>query len=348
MKTIADYIHRVGTLLTNKTEWSQAIGRLVVIPILVTHFFFAQSSALAVSLLFMGIAIVWAFWVHAVPYIRERTFAACILDNVGVSAALFAAGPEHPGLALLYFWIMMGNGYRYSSVHATVSIISTVVTFWVAVLFSERWDGFLSEAVELTTGFVLIGWFTYRLMANIEQITLEAKAQELRARRFETKAKRDGLTGLCNREAAIEFLTKASFTRDQVGVLFIDLDNFKQFNDQYGHHVGDQVLVNISKRLTRCVRGHDLVYRYAGDEFIVVVCDDDRATINTIANRISVEMGAPISVKENPDLHVTGSIGIAILGVHGQSVSAVLRNADSAMYVAKRLGRNQIAWYDEK
>jgi diguanylate cyclase (GGDEF)-like protein len=348
MSTLTDVFKKVGAKMTEATECSQALTRLIVSSIFVVYFAVTAPSILPYLAVFMGIACLWLLWVLNTPTFPMRQYAGIVFDNAVISMVLFILGPGHTGIVLMYFWVMIGNGYRFSSFHALISIVAMVFTFWVTALTSPKWAGYIPSAIEITIGYVLISWFVRHVMQNLERAISSAESHKRTAKRFEAEAKHDGLTGLCKRELAQEYLKEAEQDGRRVGVLFIDLDNFKKFNDDYGHHVGDQVLINISKRLLRCVREFDIACRYAGDEFIVVANDEDRSTINTIANRIRHEMDMPMNIEGVPLLHVTCSIGVAMLGVHGRTGKDVIRNADTAMYIAKRQGRNQVAWFDDK
>ena len=164
---------------------------------------------------------------------------------------------------------------------------------------------------------------------------------------------RDPLTGIPNRLALMErldvALSRAERSQDVVAVLFCDLDDFKLVNDGYGHEFADRVLVEIARRLERLQRKSDTVARIGGDEF-VVVCDGlhDVEEATTIASRIHAAIEQPIAVDGRQCL-ITSSIGIAT--VDGTSVehadSIVLRNADAAMYRAKRRGRARWHRFDD-
>jgi diguanylate cyclase (GGDEF)-like protein/PAS domain S-box-containing protein len=153
----------------------------------------------------------------------------------------------------------------------------------------------------------------------------------------------DGLTGLANRGLFEETLALAveRGKRDgtAVGVLFLDLDNFKLVNDSLGHHAGDALLTALAIRLRACTRETDVVARQGGDEFLLMVADVDRAevdaTIRQVVERLSEAMAEPF------DLHGTafrafGSIGVSIFPRDADGPEALLRNADIAMYRAKR------------
>jgi diguanylate cyclase (GGDEF)-like protein/PAS domain S-box-containing protein len=165
---------------------------------------------------------------------------------------------------------------------------------------------------------------------------------------------RDPLTGIPNRLALMErldvALSRAERSQDVVAVLFCDLDDFKIVNDGYGHEFADRVLVEIARRLERLQRKSDTVARIGGDEF-VVVCDGlhDVEEATAIASRIHATIEQPIVVDGRQCL-ITSSIGIAT--VDGTSVehadsATLLRNADAAMYRAKRRGRARWHRFDD-
>lgn len=152
-------------------------------------------------------------------------------------------------------------------------------------------------------------------------------------------AAHDHLTGLPNRASALallEDLCARSRGRDDVGVVFVDLDDFKAINDTYGHHAGDAVLVEVADRLRRATRERDLVGRFAGDEF-VVVCPDVGSpdVLRTVAARIrDLVGGEPVHV-DGARIPTSASAGVA-LGPGRGSVGDLLRAADEAMYLDKR------------
>ena len=166
-------------------------------------------------------------------------------------------------------------------------------------------------------------------------------------------AQHDALTGLTNRTLLIDRIEHAIESREDdarlLVLLFCDVDGFKNINDAYGHQVGDAALTAIASRLTAAVRPQDTVARIGGDEF-VVFCEsvDDMEQATVTASRIRAAVSAPLMIG-GEDVEVTLSIGIAVAEAgEDTNPDTLLRDADEAMYKAKRQGPNVIEMFDEK
>lgn len=162
-------------------------------------------------------------------------------------------------------------------------------------------------------------------------------------------AQHDALTGLPNRillEDRIEQSLLQSTRHDlQVALLFIDLDRFKVINDILGHAVGDELLSAVARRLQTCVRAEDTVARQGGDEFVIVVPNIDHAEdAAQVAQQVVTAMAAPFLVR-GYELHVMPSIGISTYPADGENVQTLMKNADTAMYDAKKSGGNGYQFY---
>ncbi len=165
----------------------------------------------------------------------------------------------------------------------------------------------------------------------------------------------DPLTSLPNRRLLLDRLghrLAASKRHESYGaLLFLDLDHFKRLNDNFGHDVGDKLLVEVAQRLRRCSRGVDTIARFGGDEFLVIVDDlsqDSRqaaAQAESVADKIRAELGQPYDFIGNE--HDFGvSIGICLFFGDETSVDTLLKQADMALYQAKEAGRNSIRFYN--
>lgn len=166
-----------------------------------------------------------------------------------------------------------------------------------------------------------------------------SRAQERAQAQLAFQASCDPLTGLANRTALGAQLARTEPAPDApVAVLYVDLDGFKQINDEYGHEAGDAVLRAVSGRLSSAVREGDLVARLGGDEFVLLCPGVPADEAVRLAERIITDVAWPVAY-EGHDLVVGASIGIA--GSTDDAAEGLLRSADAAMYEAKRLGRGR-------
>jgi diguanylate cyclase (GGDEF)-like protein/PAS domain S-box-containing protein len=163
------------------------------------------------------------------------------------------------------------------------------------------------------------------------------------------QATHDALTGLPNRNLLQDRLQQAMLGAQRKGeiaaVAFIDLDQFKFINDSLGHEVGDDLLKAVGARLRSCMRAADTVARLGGDEFVIVLCGYQGCeAISDTMRRVVAAVSEPWEVN-GLALHVTCSVGIAVYPNDAQDAQTLLRHADSAMYKAKELGRNNFQYY---
>ena len=160
----------------------------------------------------------------------------------------------------------------------------------------------------------------------------------------EIRAATDGLTGLPNQRAVTDALKRmfaqAAATQAPLALLMLDLDHFKQVNDQHGHPVGDQVLAGVGAALRAALRNQDFAGRKGGEEFAILLPDTEVAVALEIAERIRAAI-AEISLP-GTDAPVTVSIGVAGYPGHASTLDRLERLADAALYVAKRQGRNRV------
>lgn len=172
----------------------------------------------------------------------------------------------------------------------------------------------------------------------------------------------DALTNLPNRKLFNDrlklALANAKRTMKMLAVLFIDLDLFKEINDQHGHKVGDMVLKKTAQRLLSCVRETDTVARLGGDEFVILISNiESELDVHKITDKLLESAVKPIEIVKSNDtsqiidvklknLQVSASIGVAIYPQHGTNEKTLITNADSAMYLAKKSGKNQVKFFE--
>jgi len=193
-------------------------------------------------------------------------------------------------------------------------------------------------------GFVLLIGLMLRYMRRTAE---EISAGESQLRHL---ALHDPVCGLPNRIYFGDRLEKAINDVRQGGaaaaVFYIDLDHFKDVNDTLGHHIGDELILNVTQRLSRIMRGDDLVARLGGDEFaIITACASDSYSLQAIAGRIISAVCAPYQISGH-NIIIGASIGIAAIDRRARDAGDILRYADMALYRAKNEGRNRACIYD--
>ncbi len=183
----------------------------------------------------------------------------------------------------------------------------------------------------------------------IETIASQASASIENALLFEQMEKlavTDGLTGLFNRryfyEMAEKELARAIRYKKTMALIMIDLDHFKQTNDQFGHLVGDQVLQLIATNCTKIMRKIDILSRYGGEEFVVLLPETDLKEALTVADRLREAIASSQLVTEKGVVRVTGSLGVSTLGMCAPEIRLLIDCADIALFEAKNTGRNHV------
>lgn len=227
-----------------------------------------------------------------------------------------------------YIIVALGNGMRYRLPFFREAVVGCFIGGAVALAF--RYIDYLS-AVSLATVFVvlfggIIILYSYSLMERIE------RARE----KLEAEGRVDALTGLLNRRALQEKAAVLFNVLDRgqktLAVIFADLDKFKIVNDRMGHRAGDRVLSQVAALLANCARRSDIVARYGGDEFIVIMPDARQEHAFLLAERM-LEAVRQWSARNDVDVSV--SIGIGEAPRHGAQLPAVLEQVDRALYKAK-------------
>lgn len=284
-------------------------------------------------------------------------------EKLGAAAGTLSQQVNIVALASDMADLLCGNGTRESidsamrdaqkmlgmQLEVTVDILASSAGILqdIAPLFEIRIDdpacleSVLHEAREL----ILLRHIN--VMQRSETLTRNVEVLEDRARRLEEENRRDALTGLYNRAYLNQMLEEeirlASSHGWPLSVIFIDLDGFKLVNDEYGHLVGDEVLMNTAKILIESVRGSDFVARYGGEEFIVVLPGTGRERAAMMCERLLAAFRGMHHSVDGRSIVVTASIGAAIHGEDHEfaGLEDVLKAADHALYTAKRRGRNQ-------
>jgi diguanylate cyclase (GGDEF)-like protein/PAS domain S-box-containing protein len=225
---------------------------------------------------------------------------------------------------------------------------------WEALSIDGKWEG---EIVDRNKqGIMFSQWLSirtifdhrgnpYRRIAIFSDITDQKEAKQ----KLWHQANFDALTGLSNRSMFNYRLKKEllEIERNQtlIALLFLDLDHFKDINDTLGHDKGDILLKEAANRISRCVRRNDIIARFGGDEFTIILLDIESVqVVETIASELLVELSHGFALDGEP-YYISASIGITIAPNDSLKAETLLMNADQAMYAAKKEGRNRFRFY---
>lgn len=218
-----------------------------------------------------------------------------------------------------------------------------------ALVEIQRTQQTTSREIQTRGGRVLVVTFAPAAEGGVLMSTEDATERKATEARIEQMARFDELTGLANRFEyngnIAEAFSRLERTGDPFALLYLDLDGFKQVNDSLGHDIGDRVLMETASRLQGAIRGSDVLARFGGDEFLLILPAANHAVVTVIAQRMIDAMTKAFTI-DNKTVYVTASIGIAMAPFDGATPADLLRHADTALYKAKAAGRNTLMFFN--
>ena len=331
------------------------------------HIYLWGAILLAISFARIGVSLYFAK--HPVTAVADIDFRLNML-RAGVIITAFSWGVnpylagKQQSIELLFFSSFIISGMSAGAVIAyAIDKISALAYIFFAVVPLLIYLLVLNTQATLIMGFagaIYVVFMVYSI-SGLNQHLIDNIVLRIEAEQFDEQIKQmayyDALTGLPNRRLLQDKLDHAltMSQRHQMrgAVIFIDLDNFKMLNDTQGHEMGDSLLKQVASRLKSSVRESDLVSRLGGDEFIIMLenlSTDKQKSIKQareIAEKILLAFSQPFQINHQP-YFVSPSIGVAIFPTHGTTHDDLLKYADTAMYEAKRAGRNTVRIYGEK
>lgn len=284
-------------------------------------------------------------WVFAVfPLV---TLAASVVDNPATNT--WSGGPVFLAAMSLTIGLASRELWRLEPGYSRVRIPMAAAAGGLSVFYFLRWVVFLVEGQNGPTFVTVFGSAVTTLVTMVLLVvvsfSMAALSSEQQTRALRVVATRDGLTGLLNRKAFLDLAAEQLANRATAGgtgvLVLADLDHFKRVNDTYGHTAGDRVLQSFAQACTATVRSTDLVGRYGGEEFVLLVPGASLDRAERLAQEISrrlAETSAGAGV-----VMPTVSYGIAVYDERSSDLDEVIEAADEALYRAKSLGRNQTA-----
>lgn len=328
-------------LLINHTMWAAGLG----------------ANRLLTSLIPFALSIIIIFG----AYYRERqdmssrgklywivSFSDIIALSPMIHLSLLATGGMNSPYKLLFIPLIITNIMKQEKVFGYL----TMAISFFSLISLATFHNVEGLAWDLEKDLVYMGTFLFAGLCVRYYLSERNKLQS----ELEFQANTDGLTGLFNHAYALKFIEKAAETGNKVlYIIMIDLDNFKTVNDSLGHAAGDEFLRKVARAIRSSVRKDDVVARYGGDEFIVIIqkqAGDSDGEVLAVAERIkqSVEQMAAGFQDENemdPGLpSVTASIGVSRSSCNLAQKNSLLKLADEALYNAKRQGKNCVEFVD--
>lgn len=287
----------------------------------------------------------WAF--TGLPLV---TLVASVLDNPATNT--WSGGPVFLAAMSLSIGLASRELWRLEPGYSRVRIPMAVSAGGLAVFYFFRWLAFLVEGQHGPIFSTVFGSAVTTLVTMVLLVvvsfSMAALSSEQQTRALRVVASRDDLTGLLNRKAfidlAAELLADRGVTRGSGALILADLDHFKAVNDTYGHAAGDIALQRFAQACTETVRSTDLVGRYGGEEFVLLIPGATAERAELIAKEISRRLAAAATADgmEMP----TASYGISMYHAGTAEVDSIIAAADAALYVAKSGGRNRTARSD--
>lgn len=259
---------------------------------------------------------------------------------------------ESPVLVMFIFYIMVGTFL----IHHTKAIKNTITAMVLVVVIFFTSEGLIFSTEKLTTmaGFNFILLFTYFISAYLSR-NLRENEEKIRdlLQKTQEMSVVDGLTNLYN-QTHFFLLLRLELKKSQryqkcFSIIMLDVDHFKNYNDNNGHLKGSQALKQVGDIMRRCFRSSDILAKYGGDEFVIILPHSDKVGAFLAADRLrEVVEVEPFDGREKQPLgKITLSLGISSYPEHGSTVEELLDCADKALYSAKNTGRNKTVLYSK-
>ena len=256
----------------------------------------------------------------------------CLLLTMLIGVIRYLTGPEF-ALSLFYlFPIILGTWYVGQGVGILLSLTSAfswlVADLAMTHAFSNTLIPFLNETFRLLV-FLIITFLLVKLKNAFDT--------------HKALSRTDSLTQVHNRRAFQDLadleLTKARRSKKPLSFLYVDIDNFKQINDHFGHRIGDNLLRSVAKTIKSNIRAIDIVARLGGDEFGILLAETGSGAVALVARKLKEKL---LGLMQNYNRRVTFSIGVVTFETPPDSVDQLIDAADSQMYFAKNMGKNRI------
>lgn len=299
---------------------------------------FVRLARWAVSIsMFVTVSLIVALLINPGESISRR-ICGMLHDIAMISTAMYLGEGAAAGVASIYLWVTLGNGFRYGVAWLYGSAVLSIASFSAVFWFSGYWRAQATLSINILLLMALVPPYVSILLRSLQ------KAKE----RLKYQASIDVLTGLLNRaetEMSVERVLDQK--HDGHALLFCDLDLFKQVNDDAGHAAGDKLLTDVARIIGECTQSHSIVGRLGGDEFCVFLPDCSMERARQVAENIRNSVSGYRLAWGRNYYSVGISVGVAPTSAV-QDIGSLFRLADAACYAAKNAGRNQVHVVDPR
>lgn len=282
------------------------------------------------------------------PYFTVQLFGISQLFDAYMSG-IFSSSTILNAACYLFVGLILFNSRVIFSVIISVAVVSGIIanlTLQKKLVYAPlfNFENIGQPAYQNSLWLGTTGYFCFPvLFISLYLLNIIIKQWREREEYIAHLVQFDALTGVYNRRKLTEYLLQMDNVRDHA-IIMLDLDNFKQVNDRYGHLIGDQVLITVAKTIKANIRSTDILGRYGGEEFLIILKNTDQKTASEIAKRCIEALSAiEHQLAKNTTFKVTASMGIAFIR-HDIKVNEALNAADIALYQAKASGRNRICF----
>jgi diguanylate cyclase (GGDEF)-like protein len=286
------------------------------------------------------------FAVGTLLWLLTLMICSLISINLGIFDLMLLGFP----LVLAYAAMYSGRWF-YLLLFGFILLFSAflaLATLYGLIKFDPPLPSF-NSFITLTTVLMVSG-LTMRLIARdskdvLRQLKAENKRVLQSQQEIQRLAQHDALTGLLNRAQCEQVFLQLLTTQGSVALLFIDLDNFKPVNDALGHQAGDEVLQQLAQLLQKQLPKQDLLSRFGGDEFVLLLCQwNNKAELEQRIQNLLLCCQQELLVQQQK-VQLSASVGVVLAPDHGTDFHLLCKKADTAMYQAKKMGRNRFCWY---
>ena len=313
------------------------VSRIIIIIIFVTIFILLRKISLNLSdavnitlLMYFAYALLLLIFPKVRKHVASRwPFLLTMADTVLISLIIALTGGSESPFYIFYIMVIaimaISYGLKYSvicSIICSISYLSVVLT--------------INSAISYDVFIILLFFQLFAVFIGLTDETIHKS--------FYTMISQDSLTSLYNYQYFYKSLDnhieKGKKHSEPVSLAVIDVDNFKIYNDKFGHLKGDRVLISIASIIKSCIRQEDIPARYGGDEFVIIFPSTDGRDADTICERIKEKVGK-ILVADQKD-RITLSVGIASFPADGRTSAELFDSADTMLYESKQSGKNKV------